>query len=173
MSVEDILHKNSIPFDKVLVGEIHLKSVNEKQRNILSEKLQAIGLELIDNRIGSLVEKIKKLVIKKARNEIESKEKKVKLSNYLSSHLNHEYTYLSSLFSELEGRTIENFFITHRIEKAKELIVYGQMNLSEIAFELDYSSVAHLSGQFKKITGLTPTHFKEVGISKRKTLDKI
>jgi len=87
--------------------------------------------------------------------------------------LNYEYTHLSSSFSEVEGRTIENLFIEHRIEKAKELLVYGEMTLSEIAFELDYSSTAYLSTQFKKITGLTPSYFKEVGISKRKALDKI
>lgn len=87
--------------------------------------------------------------------------------------MNYEYTHLSSSFSEVEGRTIENLFIEHRIEKAKELLVYGEMTLSEIAFELDYSSTAYLSTQFKKITGLTPSYFKEVGISKRKALDKI
>src|ERR1044071_9987330 len=97
----------------------------------------------------------------------------MKLSDYLSSQLNHEYTYLSSLFSSIEGRTIENFFIEQRIEKAKELLVYGQTTLSEIAFELEYSSVAHLSGQFKKVTGLTPSYFKTLGASRRKSLDSI
>lgn len=95
------------------------------------------------------------------------------MSTYLSSYLNHEYTYLSGLFSSIEGRTIENYFIEQRIEKAKELIVYGQLTLSEIAFQLEYSSVAHLSSQFKKITGLTPTYFKQLGSSKRKSLDRV
>ncbi len=174
MSVEDILNKRSIPFHEVLIGEIHLcDKLPDPQLQYLKTDLIKIGLELIDSRLGGLIEKIKQLVIKKARNEVNDKEKKAKLSSYLVSHLHHEYTYLSSLFSDTEGRTIENFFIHHRIEKAKELIVYGQLNLSEIAFELDYSSVAHLSGQFKKITGLTPSHFKEIGMSKRKTLDQI
>ena len=92
---------------------------------------------------------------------------------YLSAKLHHEYTYISSLFSSVEGKTIENFFIEQRIERAKELLVYGEMSLSEIAFTLGYSSVAHLSGQFKKVTGLTPSHFKSVGTVKRKTLDSI
>ena len=174
LSVEEILKSSGIAFQKVLVGEVHLSDpVDEKTRTILKDKLRRIGLELIDTRVGELIEKIKQLVIRKARNEADDKERKVKLSTYLSSGLNQEYTSLSKLFSDTEGRTIENFFILQRIEKAKELLVYGQLNLSEIAFELDYSSVAHLSSQFKKITGLTPTHFKEVGIARRKTLDQI
>jgi AraC-like DNA-binding protein len=98
---------------------------------------------------------------------------KVNLSSYLSEKLHYEYTHLSSVFSAVEGRTIENYFIEQRIEKAKELLIYGHMTLSEIAFELDYSSPAHLSTQFKKTTGLTPSYFKEVGLAKRKALDKV
>jgi AraC family transcriptional regulator len=174
LSVEEILKTSAIRFHQVLVGEIHLcDKIDEAKRDGLKAKLEKIGLELIDSRVGGLIEKIKQLVIKKARNEMDDKEKKIKLSNYLSSQLHHEYTYLSRLFSDTEGRTIENFFIIHRIEKAKELLVYGQLSLSEIAFELDYSSVAHLSAQFKKTTGLTPSHFKEIGIAKRKTLDQV
>ena len=165
---------SGIPYLQVLVGEIHLcNSIDEKNREILKGKLGKIGLELIDSRVGETIEKIKQLVIKKARNEIDDEERKIKLSTYLSSRLHQEYTSLSKLFSDTEGRTIENFFIMHRIEKAKELLVYGQLSLSEIAFELDYSSVAHLSSQFKKITGLTPSHFKEIGVAKRKTLDQV
>jgi AraC family transcriptional regulator len=100
-------------------------------------------------------------------------ESNIKLSHYLSGNVNHEYTYISSLFSAVEGRTIENYFIEQRIEKAKELLVYGQLTLSQIAFDLEYSSVAHLSAQFKKITGLTPTYFKAIGLARRKALDKI
>jgi AraC-like DNA-binding protein len=112
-------------------------------------------------------------VIKKARNEVDEHESRTKLSNYLSTQLHHEYSYLSSFFSSIEGRTIENYFIEQRIEKAKELLIYGENNLSQIAFELEYSSVAHLSAQFKKVTGLTPSHFKTIGASKRKALDKV
>jgi AraC-like DNA-binding protein len=174
LSVEQILKGLSLPYHNVTVGEIHLcNSPDDAQRSRLKEKLEAIGLELIDSRTGGIIEKIKKYIIIKARNETDERERKMKLSTYLTAHLNHEYTYLSNLFSVVEGQTIENFFISQRIEKAKELIVYGQLNLSEIAYELDYSSVAHLSAQFKKITGLTPSHFKQVGNSKRKTLDEI
>ena len=100
-------------------------------------------------------------------------ENKVKLSHYISREVNHEYTYLSSLFSSVEGRTIEKYFIDQRIEKVKELLIYGQLTLSQIAFDLDYSSVAHLSTQFKSVTGLTPTFFKETGLLERRSLDKM
>ena len=174
MAVEAILQSEKIPFHKVVFGEIHLiDAINEDQKSRLKTKLSAIGFELIDNHTSGLIEKIKQLVIKRARNEMDSTENKTKLSIYLSDIIHHEYTYLSSLFSAIEGRTIENYFIEQRIEKAKELLVYDQLSLSEIAFQLEYSSVAHLSTQFKKITGLTPTYFKELGTSKRKALDEV
>jgi AraC family transcriptional regulator len=174
VSVEDILNKSAIPFDKVLFGEIHLKNVlNQEQKEILSAKLKNEGFELIDSHLNGLIEKIKLLVIKRARNEVNTKESKLNLSTYLSEELHYEYTHLSSLFSEVEGRTIENFFIQQRIEKAKELIFFGQMTLSEIAFELDYKSSAYLSSQFKKITGTTPSGFKESGIARLKSLNKV
>jgi AraC family transcriptional regulator len=174
LAVEDILQSEKIPFQKVSFGEIHFSEEPlQDQKDRLTEKLNKIGFEIIDNYAGGLIEKIKQLVIKKARNETGEEENKIKLSNYLSEQVNHEYTYLSSLFSSVEGRTIENYFIEQRIEKAKELLIYGQLTLSQIAFDLEYSSVAHLSTQFKKITGLTPTYFKEIGREKRKSLDKI
>jgi AraC family transcriptional regulator len=172
--VEDILRNESILFQKVIIGEIHLfNELTPDQKQRLIKKFGEIGFELIDNHSSALIEKIKQLVIKRARNEVDEKESKIKLSHYLSGKVNHEYTYLSSLFSSVEGRTIENYFIEQRIEKAKELLVYGQLTLSQIAFDLDYSSVAHLSAQFKKVTGLTPSYFKEIGTSKRRSLDNI
>ncbi len=174
LSVEDILQKESIPFQKVIFGEIHLhEALSPGQKERLIKKFETVGFELIDNHSTALIEKIKQQVIKRARNEAGEMESNIKLSHYLSGSVNHEYTYISSLFSAVEGRTIENYFIEQRIEKAKELLVYGQLNLSQIAFDLEYSSVAHLSAQFKKITGLTPTYFKEIGIARRKALDKI
>ena len=174
LTVEDILNKAAIPFHNVVFGEIHLiNEPSKEQKETLSAKLRSVGFELIDNHMGGLIEKIKLLVIKKARNEVDKKEINLNLSAYLSDKLHYEYTHLSSSFSEIEGRTIENLFIEQRIEKAKELLIYGQMTLSEIAFELGYSSTAYLSSQFKKITGLTPSHFKKVGIAKRKALDKV
>lgn len=172
--VEDILRSRSIPFQKVVIGEINLaESFSANQRDELMTAFAKVGFELIDSHAGALIEKIKQMVLKRARNEGNEMENKIKLSNYLAGKVNHEYTYLSSLFSSVEGRTIENYFIEQRIEKAKELLVYGQLTLSQIAFDLEYSSVAHLSKQFKKITGLTPTYFKEIGITKRTSLDNI
>jgi AraC-like DNA-binding protein len=172
--VENILNELQIDVDQVLVGEIHLtKPVDDEQREKLRTALLTTGPELVDDRAGSVVEKIKQLIIKKARNEVSEADRKLKLSAFITSHINNEYTYISSLFSDVEGRTIENYFIEQRIEKAKELLVYGEQNLSEIAFSLDYSSVAHLSNQFKKITGLTPSHFKTIGAGRRKNLDKV
>jgi AraC family transcriptional regulator len=174
MTVENILREENISFKNVLLGEIHLTdTLPESRKKILQERLRSVGFELIDNHASALIEKIKYHVIVKARNEVSEKESRMTLSGYLSESLNYEYTHLSSLFSEVEGRTIENFFIEQRIEKAKELLAYGQKTLSQIALDLDYSSTAHLSNQFKKITGLTPTHFKEVGIARRKSLDNV
>jgi AraC-like DNA-binding protein len=174
LAVEDVLEKTSIKFQKVDVGEIHLaEAISDEQHNLLSSEFAAIGLELIDNKTSGVIEKIKQLVIKKARNEVEESEKKMKLSAYLSQNLYYEYTYLSGLFSSVEGYTIENYFIQQRIEKVKELLVYNEMTLSTISFEMEYSSTAHLSSQFKQVTGLTPSHFKKVGSVKRKLLDHI
>jgi len=174
LAVEDVLKHSGISSEKVIIGEIHLSdNLTARQNDLLRANLVKIGLELIDNRVSGMIEKIKNLVLKKARNEVDEKDKKIKLSSFLSKHLHHEYTYLSSTFSAIEGRTIENYFIEQRIEKVKELLVYKEMILSEIAFEMEYSSVAHLSNQFKKITGLTPSHFKQVGSTKRKLLDQV
>lgn len=174
LSVKDILIKSEIPFSKVLFGEIHLKNkVSQEQKITLSVKLRDEGFELIDNHLNGLIERIKLLVIKRARNEVDKKETRKNLSTYLSEELHYEYTHLSSLFSEVEGKTIEHFFIEQRIEKAKELIFFDQMTLSEIAFELDYKSSAYLSSQFKKITGTTPSYYKEKTITRLKTLDKV
>lgn len=174
MSVEGILNSASMPYSKVLLGEIHLKNeLSDKKMEILTNGLEKIGFELIDNRMSGVIEKIKQLVIRRARNEVSDEEKKIKLSNYLASQLNYEYTHLTTLFSSVESRTIENYFIEQRIEKAKELLKYDQLSLNEIAFELEYSSTAHLSSQFKKITGLTPSAFKNLSVEKRKSLDQV
>ncbi len=174
LAVQTVLKSLEIATTSINAGEIHLTStLSSNQQHALSTELRSIGLELIDNRMSGLIEKIKQLVIKKARNEVEETETKTKLSVYLSNNLHHEYTYLSHLFSSVEGRTIEKYFIEQRIEKVKELLVYNEMSLSAIHYLLEYSSVAHLSNQFKKITGLTPSHFKEVGVSRRKMLDKV
>ncbi|MCM4151218.1 AraC family transcriptional regulator [Arenibacter sp. N53] len=174
LAVENILKNILIPYQKVNIGEIRLMVVpsrNEKER--LNKELNAVGFEIIDNNTGRLIEKIKNLVIKMARNEVDEEVNRINLSTYLSSNVHHEYTYLSSLFSFIEGRTIENYFIEQRIEKAKELLTYDQMTLSQIACELNYCGVSHLSKQFKNITGLTPSLFKSQGIAQRFPIDKI
>ncbi|MCM4173370.1 AraC family transcriptional regulator [Arenibacter sp. TNZ] len=174
LAVENILKNNIIPFQKVSIGEIRLMiAPSTKEKEQLNEELKALGFEIIDNNTGRLIEKIKNLVIKRARNEVDEKAIKINLSTYLSENVHHEYTYLSSLFSLVEGRTIENYFIEQRIEKAKELLTYDQMTLSQIAYELNYCGAAHLSKQFKNITGLTPTFFKGMGIAHRFPIDKI
>ena len=147
--------------------------LEEKKKKELGSRLQEIGLELIDNRMNQLIEKVKKLVLPSARNEVSPGEKKQKLSYYLTEKLHLDYFYLSSLFSANEGRTIENYFIEQRIEKVKELLLYDELTLSEIAFGLEYSSVAHLSAQFKKTTGLTPSQFKKAREHKLKALDQV
>lgn len=174
LAVEEILNKEQIPFHSVVFGEIDLyNELSEEEKQRLSKHLAEIGFELIDSQTSTIVEKIKILVIKRARNE-DSEKSKVKLSTYIADTLHHEYTYLSSLFSSVEGRSIENYLIEQRIEKAKEYIIYDELSLSQIAFELDYSSAAHLSTQFKKITGLTPTNFKNIiTVRKRRAIDSI
>lgn len=173
VSVEDMLVKAAIPFHKVLFGEIHFANeLSSVQKETLVGNLKKEGFELIESHMSELIEKIKLLVIKRARNEVDKNEIRINLSTYLSEKLHLEYTYLSSSFSAVEGRTIDNFYIEQRVEKAKELLSYGQKTLSEIAFELGYSNTAYLSTQFKKTTGTTPTDFKEAGIARRKALDK-
>jgi AraC family transcriptional regulator len=173
MTVENILNKSDIPFHKVHYGEIHLKDeLSERQKGDLNASLKKVGFELIDSQTIGLIEKIKILLVRRARNEVDDKEMKLNISAFLSEQLNYEYTHLSSSFSAIEGRTIESFFIEQKIKKAKELLDCGQMTLSEIAFELGYSSTAYFSTQFKKITGITPSYFKEAVAAKRKALDR-
>lgn len=145
---------------------------------ILPEKLEQLdialrksGLELMDNKKSILVEKIKSAIIELVHYSEE--QIKENLSDYLSDKLNYDYTYLSNLFSEVKGITIEKYYLVHKIEKVKELIVYDELNLTEISYRMQYSSVSHLSNQFKKITGLTPTHFKMLKNNRRKTLENI
>lgn len=172
-SVEDILTKAAVPFSKVLFGEIHLTNeIGREQKERLAANLKNEGFELIENHMSELIEKIKLLVIRRARNEVDKTEFRQNLSTYLSEKLHFEYTYLSSSFSAVEGRTIDSFFIEHRVEKAKELLSFGQKTLAEIAFELGYSNAAYLSNQFKKTTGMTPTDFKEAEIARRKAIGK-
>jgi AraC family transcriptional regulator len=156
----------------VSMGEVELfKLATDKKLQSLNERLNELGFELLDNQKQKKIEKIKNLLIKEVQSgEVEEH---FSITNFLSKALNKEYSYISRLYSEVEGITIEHFFILQKIEKVKELLVYGELNLSEISYQLGYSSVAHLSAQFKKVTGLTPSHFKKIGSSHRHSLDNV
>ena len=159
MLLQAELDKMQIPYKIIELGEADLEgTISEEQRDELNTALLKSGLELLDTAKTVLVERIKNVIIEMIHNADELPREK--FSYYLSKKLDHHYTYLSNLFSEINGSTIEHFIITHKIEKVKELITYGELNLTEIAFKMNYSSVAHLSNQFKKITGLTPSSFK-------------
>lgn len=172
MVVQQQLDKLEIKSTNITLGEIEtLNDVSKQKLKQLSQNLAQLGFEVLDDARQQLIEKIKNIVI----NEVHYKEEE-SLHNYseiLSHSLHKGYSYLSSLFSEVEGITIEKYVINQKLERVKELIIYDELSLSEIAYKLGYSSVAHLSNQFKKVTGLTPSYFKKVGQLKRKPLDKI
>jgi AraC family transcriptional regulator len=170
--VQQELDKLNIDNSKVALGEVETASeIPKEKREQLRRNLNALGFELLDNSKQQLIEKIKNIIVQQVHHTQE--ENKRNYSEILSKALHKDYSYLSSLFSEVEGITIEKYLINQKIEKVKELIIYDQLSLSEIAYQLGYSSVAHLSNQFKKVTGLTPSHFKKLGQNKRKPLDKI
>ena len=157
---------------KVSMGEAELsKQPSVKQMQQLNSRLLQLGFEILDDKKQKQIEKIKSLLIKKVQSRYV--EEHFRISVYLSNALHKDYSYISRLFSEVEGITVEQFFILQKIEKVKEWLVYGELNLSEISFRLGYSSVAHISAQFKKITGLTPSHFKKLGNPQRKSLDEL
>lgn len=155
------------------LGDVEL-AAGEQELNLdqIRQAMLDNGFELIDDRKTKLMEQVKLAVIELVHRQGEAN-RHLNTSDYLAEKLGMDYNYLSTLFSSTEGITIEKYLILQRIEKAKELLVYNELSLKEIAFQLGYSSVAHLSNQFKKITGLTPSHFKEIKESKRKTIDKV
>jgi AraC family transcriptional regulator len=170
--VKQELVKLNIESCNVTLGEITTDTEPSKEQiNQLGNNLAALGFELLDNNKQQLIEKIKNIIITQVHHTDE--ERRQNYSNILSDTLHKDYSYLSNLFSEVEGITIEKYIINQKIEKVKELIIYDELSLSEIAFKSGYSSVAYLSNQFKKVTGLTPSHFKKVGQKKRLPLDKI
>jgi AraC-like DNA-binding protein len=170
--VKSELKKLGLHYSYVDLGESEiLEDLTEELNAQLNTALKKSGLELMDDKKSILVERIKTTIIELIH--YTDDQIKVNLSDYLSEKLNYNYTYLSNLFTETKGTTIEKYYLAHRIEKAKELLVYDEMNLSEIAYKLHYSSVAHLSNQFKKMTGLTPSHFKNLKHKKRITLGNL
>ena len=168
MVVKSELEKLGVHYTSVELGEAEIKDdISTEQLVQLSIALNKTGLKLMDDKKNILVEKIKAFIIELVHYNEE--QIKVTLSDYLSEKLNHDYIYLATLFSEVKGTTIEQFYLAHKIEKVKELLVYNELSLTEIAFKLNYSSVSHLSNQFKKMTGLTPSHFKHLKNKRRST----
>ena len=172
MVVKSELEKLGLKYRNVKIGEADIDgSLLPGQLKQLDVALRKSGLLVMDDKKSILVEQIKSAIIELVHYTDE--QIKVNLSDYLSEKLDYDYTYLANLFSEVKGITIEKFYLTHKIEKVKELIVYDELNLTEIAFKLHYSSVSHLSNQFKKYTGLTPSHFKKLKNKRRSTLEDV
>ena len=172
MVVKSELDRLGIGYLDVKIGEADIiGNIPPELLDQLDIALRKSGLHLMDNKKSILVEKIKNAIIELVHYTDE--QIKVNLSDYLSDKLKYDYTYLANLFSEVKGITLEKFYLTHKIEKVKELIVYDELNLTEIAYKMHYSSVSHLSNQFKKITGLTPSHFKQLKNKRRGTLEGI
>lgn len=172
MLVREELKKLGLHFMVVDLGEVDImEDLSIVQLEQLKLALRQAGLELMDNKKAMIIEKIKNLIIEKVHHSEEIM--KINFSTYLSEKVGHDYNYLSNLFSEIQGTTIEKFIIAHKIERIKELMLYGELNITEIAWTMNYSSVAHLSAQFKKVTGLSPSHFKKFSHLKRSPLEEI
>lgn len=156
----------------VELGEIELKDESvDSVREELNRRLKNLGFELISDKKSKVIEKIKNLIIDLVH--YQDKQLKTNLSTYLAQQCNQDYSALSNLFSEVEGITIEKFYLLHKIEKVKELLIYDELSLSEIADQLNYSSVSHLSSQFKKLTGFTPSYFKQIKDKKHKQIEDL
>jgi AraC-like DNA-binding protein len=172
MVVKEELKKLGLHFIVVDLGEVEImENINQDQREQIKAALLESGLELMDDKRAVLIEKIKNIIIEMVHHADDIV--KVNFSDYLSKKLTHDYTYLANLFSEVQGTTIEQFIIHHKVERIKELIIYDELNITEIAFEMNYSSVAHLSNQFKKVTGLSPSHFKQLKVKRRSPIEDI
>lgn len=172
MVVKSELEKLGLHYISVELGEAEImENITREQLKLLDVGLRKTGLHLMDDKKSILVEKIKLIIIELVHYTDE--QIKVNLSDYISEKLNMEYAYLTNLFSEVKGTTIESYYLAHKIERVKELIVYDELNLSEIAFKMHYSSVAHLSNQFKKMTGLSPSHFRNLKHKRRKALGDV
>ncbi len=172
MAVKEELKKLRFHFIVVDLGEIEImENISDEQREQLRIALFNTGLELMDDKRAVLIEKIKNAIIEMVHHT--DGIIKINFSNYLSEKLDYDYTYLANLFSEVQGTTIEQFIISHKIERIKELIIYDELNISEIAWKMNYCDVAHLSNQFKKVTGLSPSHFKQLKNKRRNPIEEI
>ena len=172
MTVQSIFNDLGISFKKVSLGEVDLdQKLTDVQFEDIKSKLNKVGFELIETRVNKVIEDIKKAALEYVSLGMDNQN--LKLSSFITQKIPYDYSYLSDLFSSVEGKTIEQYFIQQRIEKVKELLVYDQLSLTEISYQTGFSSVHHLSSQFKKVTGLTPSHFKKIGAAKRKSLDSL
>ena len=172
MMVKEELRKLGLHFVVVDLGEVEImEDLSEEQRAQMKIALLQVGLELMDDKRAVLIEKIKNTIIEMVHHTDEMS--KTNFSDFLSGKLHYNYTYLASIFSEVQGTTIEQYIISHKIERIKELIIYGELNITEIAWKMNYSSVAHLSNQFKKMTGLSPSHFKQLKDKRRSPIEEI
>ena len=172
MVVKSELEKLGLHYIVVDLGEVEImENISEEQHDQFKGALLKSGLELLDDKKTVLIQKIKNVIIELIHYSEEPLA--INFSEFLSQKLNHNYTYLANLFSEVQGITIEKYIIRNKIERVKELLVYDQLNLTEIAYLLHYSSVAHLSAQFKKVTGLTPSHFKQMKKKRLNMLDDL
>ncbi|MFN3693399.1 MAG: AraC family transcriptional regulator [Ignavibacterium sp.] len=171
--VKEELQKVGYIVEEITLGEVTIQSDLEIDFGLINKVLKENGFELIDSRHSRIIEKIKVTIIKTIEKMSEGKITDIQFSELLQENVNLSYQYLSGLFSSSEGITIEKYIILQKIEKVKELIVYDELSISEIAYRLGYSSVQHLSNQFKKVTGLTPSHFKKIKNIKRNPLDKV
>ena len=170
--VKEALKKLGLHYIMVDLGEVEImENLSVEKREQLKSALVNAGLELMDDRRSVLIEKIKNVIVEMVHYTDELP--KTNFSDFISKKLSHDYTYLANLFSEVQGTTIEQFIILHKTERIKELIIYGELNITEIANKMNYSSVAHLSTQFKKVTGLSPTHFKQLKDKRRNPIEEI
>ncbi|MBK9636857.1 MAG: helix-turn-helix domain-containing protein [Bacteroidetes bacterium] len=172
LTVKEELKKLGLHFVMLDLGEVDImEDLSAEKLEQMKTALLNSGFELMDNKKAVLIEKIKNTIIEMIHHTEATI--KTNFSSFLSKKLNYDYTYMANLFSEVQGCTIEQFIISHKIERIKELIIYGELNITEIAWNMNYSSVGHLSNQFKKVTGLSPTHFKKLKDKKRQPVEEV
>jgi len=172
IAVKEVFRNLGLVYSNVELGEVEIAEIltDEKLKD-LKISLLNIGFELIEDRRAILIERIKNIVIDMVHHS--DSQIKVNFSDYLSEKLKYDYTYMANVFSEEQGLSIEQFIISHKVERIKEYIIYDELNMTEIAFKMNYSSVAHLSGQFKKVTGLTPSYFKKLKMKRLEPIENI
>lgn len=172
LAVKDELKKLGLHFIVVELGVVEImETLQNDKRELLKKGLLNAGFELMDDKRAILIEKIKNIIVEMVHHT--DANIKINFSDFLTEKLQHNYTYLANLFSEVQGTTIEQFIISHKVERIKELMIYGELNITEIAWKMGYSSVAHLSSQFKKVTGLSPSHFKKLKDKRRSSIEDI